>query len=54
MAKPTMRRAAMSSTLSKYSSPSSVMISVPSPYHFSFGLLAGKSRAIRSGARHRP
>jgi hypothetical protein len=28
--------------------------SVPSPYHFWFSLLAGKSRLTRSGARQRP
>ena len=34
--------------------PSSVQISVPSPYHFWLIFSAGKSRLIRSGARHRP
>src|SRR5204862_479817 len=28
--------------------------SVPSPYHLRLSVLAGKSRPIRSGARHRP
>src|SRR4030095_15042321 len=44
----------MSSTESRYSTPSPVGISVPSPYHFWLILAAGKSRLTRSGARHRP
>src|SRR5262249_7219448 len=34
--------------------PSSVGISVPSPYHLQLIVAAGKSRLTRSGARHRP
>jgi len=34
--------------------PSSVSISVPSPYHLTLMAAAGKSRLTRSGARHRP
>ena len=34
--------------------PSSVAISVPSPYHLRLICVAGKSRLTRSGARHRP
>jgi hypothetical protein len=54
IANPTIRRDAASSTLSRYSLPSSVSISVPSPYHLRFTWSAAKSRPIRSGARHRP
>jgi hypothetical protein len=48
------RREPMSSTDARCSLPSSVGISVPSPYHSRFSALAGKSRPIRSGARHLP
>jgi hypothetical protein len=47
-------REAMSSTEARYSLPSSVQISVPSPYHLRFTCCAGKSRLTRSGARQRP
>src|SRR3954463_3684558 len=49
-----MRREPMSSTESRNSLPSSVTISVPSPYHLRSSWSAGKSRPIRSAARHRP
>ena len=49
-----MRRDPMSNTEARCSLPSSVTISVPSPYHLRFTVAAGKSRPIRSGARHRP
>jgi hypothetical protein len=38
----------------RWSLPSSVQISVPSPYHLTLTSAAGKSRRTRSGARHRP
>jgi hypothetical protein len=44
----------MSSTEFRNSLPSSVTISVPSPYHLRSSWSAGKSRPIRSAARHRP
>src|SRR5262249_41015403 len=44
----------MSSTEARCSLPSSVGISVPSPYHLQLIVAAGKSRLTRSGARHRP
>ena len=43
----------MSRTEARYSLPSSVVISVPSPNHFWFTACAVKSRPTRSGARHR-
>src|SRR3954454_10150739 len=49
-----MRREPMSSTESRNSLPWSVTISVPSPYHLRSSWSAGKSRPIRSAARHRP
>jgi hypothetical protein len=44
----------MSSTLSRYSLPSPVLTSVPSPYHRRLIPSAAKLRLTRSGARHRP
>jgi hypothetical protein len=44
----------MSITEARYSLPSPVGISVPSPYHLRLSCRAGKSRLTRSGARQRP
>src|SRR4051812_38519279 len=49
-----MRREPMSSTESRNSLPSSVTISVPSPYHLRSSWSAGKSRPIRPRPPHRP
>ena len=53
-ANPSTRREATSSTEARWSLPSPVGISVPSPYYLTLTYCAGKSRLTRSGARHRP
>jgi len=51
---PGILREAASITETRYSLPSPVSTSVPSPYHLWFGLPAGNWRLTRSGARQRP
>jgi hypothetical protein len=54
IAKPGSRREARSSTMARYSLPSSVGISVRSPHHFWLICSAVKSRPIRSGSAWPP
>jgi hypothetical protein len=51
---PSTRREATSRTETRWSLPSPVRISVPSPNHLRLICWAGKSRLTRSGARQRP